>query len=243
MNAKQVMKDFAESSGLGRYEEFNGGRQMRVNFAQRPHYFVLDIWENYRRGTLSYHIVEGQSKGERGKLLNTDQLKALLQELATESHIGKPEPKIHTNYTVNTDASFSVKHKRAAYAYWIKGDDFHSKSSGMFPNEIANSALAELLAFSKAIERLNQHVHFKERKHTQVYVNTDSIWVINALTGKTKKSKNMALIKSVLHSASRYKLVPRHVKAHTKDLGEPRSFINDWCDKAAKGEMGKSLYA
>lgn len=150
-----------------------------------------------------------------------------------------------TSYTINTDASWSWKFKRGAWAYWIKGPDFHAKASGMFDAriEIKHNTIAELLAFSKALERVNKRVPEEERKNTTLYVNTDCMYVIAVLEDRIISKKNIMLVRAVQASARGYKIVARHVKAHTGDLGEPRSYVNDWCDRMVRLEMGKELYS
>lgn len=147
-------------------------------------------------------------------------------------------------YTINTDASYSHRYKRGAWACWIRGDDYHVRKSGMFPQKLHSSFVAELLAFEKALQEINKIVPKEYRGATILYVNTDSQFVVHTLDGtvKSKSSKNRMLIKSIQHATKDYKVIPRHVKAHTEDLSESRSWINDWCDKAAKAEMGKEIY-
>lgn len=148
-------------------------------------------------------------------------------------------------YTINSDASFSWKHQRAAWAYWVKSDDFHAKASGMFDKNlgIRSNYVAELLAFEKGLARVNKLIPAKHRSAVRLYVNTDCTYVIDVLNQRIKKSyKNMTLIRAVQHAAKDYQLVVRHVKAHTGDLSTARSYINDWCDKAARMEMGKEIY-
>lgn len=147
-------------------------------------------------------------------------------------------------YTINSDASYSHKYKRGAWAYWIKNDDMNIKKSGMFEQRLHSSFVAELLAFEKALQEINKIVPKEYRGATILYVNTDSQFVVHTLDGtvKSKSSKNRMLIKSIQHATKDYKVIPRHVKAHTEDLSEARSWINDWCDRAAKGEMGKEIY-
>lgn len=134
-------------------------------------------------------------------------------------------------YTINTDASFDHKTQTAAYAYWIKGDDFHVKASGVLPVKVPSSHVAELLAFEKAIRRLDSVV--MDRKDTRIIANTDSMWTIHAMTGILKKSKHLTLIKAVRASARDYEFDFRHVKAHTH-TADPRHWVNDWCDRMAK---------
>lgn len=147
-------------------------------------------------------------------------------------------------FTINTDASYSHRYRRGAWAYWIRGDNFHVRKSGMFPQELHSSFIAELLAFEKALQEINAIVPKEYRGATRLHVNSDSTFVIHTLEGtvRSKSSKNRMVIKAIQHAVKDYKIVPRHVKAHTEDLSEARKWINDWCDKAAKSEMGKEIY-
>lgn len=147
-------------------------------------------------------------------------------------------------YTINTDASFSHKYRRGAWAYWIRGDDCHIRKSGMFPQKLHSSFIAELLTFEKALQEINNIVPKEYRGATILYVNSDSLFVVHTLQGvvKSKSSKNRMVIRAVQHAVKDYKVIPRHVKAHTEDLSEARSWVNDWCDRAAKSEMGKEIY-
>lgn len=62
------------------------------------------------------------------------------------------------SFTINTDASFSRKFRRGAGAYWIKGDDYSSRKSFMFPQQLHSSFIAELLTFERAFqEGYRQH--------------------------------------------------------------------------------------
>jgi len=147
------------------------------------------------------------------------------------------------SYTINTDASFSHKYRRGAGAYWIKGDDYSSRKSFMFPQQLHSSFIAELLTFERAFQEVNKLVPVEYRGATILFVNTDSMFVVHTLEGtvKSKSKKNQMIIKAIQHAIKDYKVIPRHVKAHTDDLSEPRSWVNDWCDRAARSEMGKVL--
>ena len=147
-------------------------------------------------------------------------------------------------YTINTDASYSHRYRRGAWACWIRGDNVHIKKSGMFPQKLHSSFIAELLAFEKALQEINKIVPKEYRGATILYVNSDSQFVIHTLDGtvKSKSKKNRMVIKDIQHATKDYKVIARHVKAHTEDLTEARSWVNDWCDRAAKAEMGKEIY-
>lgn len=149
------------------------------------------------------------------------------------------------SYTINTDASYSHKHKRGAWAYWIKGNDnFHVKKAGMFPQELHSSFVAELLTFERALQEINAIVPPAHRGAVILYVNSDSTFVLHTVDGtiKSKSRLNQPIIQAIQHIIKDYKIIARHVKAHTGNLEESRSWVNDWCDRAAKAEMGKELY-
>ena len=147
-------------------------------------------------------------------------------------------------YTINSDASFSHKYRRAAWAYWIKGDNLHIKRSGMFDGEVHSSHYAELLAFERAFREIDNITDPEHRGATLIHVNTDSQFVVHVLDGSAviKSKKNLHVVKAIRHATKDYKVVPRHVKAHTNVLDEARKWVNDWCDQAAKGEMGNNIY-
>lgn len=134
-------------------------------------------------------------------------------------------------FTINTDASFDPATGTAAWAFWIRSKDHLIKDSGLFPRKVDNSSVAELLALEKALRRVDREVF--TRRTVKLYINTDSKWVIDALQGKVKNSKQLMLIKAVLHSTQGYELELRHVKAHTH-TNTARHWVNDWCDKQAK---------
>jgi ribonuclease HI len=148
------------------------------------------------------------------------------------------------SYTINTDASYSHKYKRGAWAYWIKGQDFHVKKSGMFEQKLHSSFIAELLTFEKALQEINKVIIPEHRSAVMLYVNSDSKFVLDTVAGtiKSKSRKNQPIIKAIQHVVGQYNVVARHVKAHTGNLEEPRSWVNDWCDRAARAEMGKAIY-
>jgi hypothetical protein len=148
------------------------------------------------------------------------------------------------SFTINTDASFSRKFRRGAGAYWIKGDnDFSVRGSFMFKQELHSSFIAELLTFERAFQEVNKVVNPDHRGAVVLFVNTDSMFVVNVLKGTAniKSHRNKHAVLAIQHAIKEYKVIPRHVKAHTDDLTEARSWVNDWCDRAAREEMGKEL--
>lgn len=137
--------------------------------------------------------------------------------------------------TVNTDASFDWRTGKAAWAMWIKSADFGmaERDSGMFEQPVANSSVAELLAFEMALRRVHEAVGMFPRKFVKIYVNTDSMWTVQALKGNVKKSKHVEIAKSIKALTDGYEIDARHVKAHVRK-DTKRHWVNDWCDKQAK---------
>ena len=145
------------------------------------------------------------------------------------------------SFIINTDASFSMKWRRGAWAYWIKGDDVLLKSAGMFPAELPNPGLAELLAFSKALGEVNKIVPKQKRWETKLYINTDCKYVIHVIDGTMKQSRYMTLVKAIRHALVGYHISPQHVKAHTRSKSK-RSKVNAWCDREARKIMKEEGY-
>lgn len=144
-------------------------------------------------------------------------------------------------FTINTDASFSMKWRKGAWAYWIKGDGVILKNVGMILVDIPNPGLAELLAFSKALGEVNKIVPKEKRWGTKLYINTDCTYVIHVIDGTMKHSKYMTLIKAIRHAMVGYSVRPTHVKAHTGHTSG-RSRMNDWCDREARKIMKEEGY-
>ena len=144
--------------------------------------------------------------------------------------------------TINTDAGFYPLDKVGSYAYWIRGDGFLKKGSGMFKEECRSSTECEKKAIINALTILLKSGYKAEK----IIINRDNI---NAKAGKngdeyaTMMSRIIKKIKKnsipVFHKnyAGKY-FEFRHVKAHlhTKTA---RHWVNDWCDKMCTEELKK----
>lgn len=151
--------------------------------------------------------------------------------------------------TINTDASFSFKHKVGTYAYWVTCDDFKIKKSGALRNKVDRSEIAE---FQCIINALHDTFTTKRKKTIQkIIVNTDCLNVIHLVKDKKREikiyklqwgyglvKKYRALLKS--HDILEMQLDFRHVKSH-QHTDTPKHYINQWCDDAAKFEISKIL--
>ena len=150
-------------------------------------------------------------------------------------------PAMSYSFTLNTDDSHDPVTKTAAWACWIKSSHYLIKQAGLFDEPVINSSVAEAMAIEKALELLDgliAHEEFlrdhRDRGKIVLYINTDSMWTINALKGMVKRSKHVAVARRLRSLAEPFTIIPRHVKGHS--AGEDsRSWVNNWCDKQARG--------
>lgn len=156
-------------------------------------------------------------------------------------------PAMSYSFTINTDASHDPHTKTAAWATWIKSSHYLIKEAGLFPEPVINSSVAEAMAIEQALMLLDNLIDSEEflRDHRArgkivLYINTDSMWTINALKGLVKRSKHVAVARRVRSLAEPFTIIPRHVKGHS--AGEDsQSWVNNWCDKQAYGLVRKKL--
>lgn len=174
----------------------------------------------------------------------------LERELKGRQEAMPPEPlSPKYSFTINTDASYTPKYGGvAAYAFWVKSNHYRLTESEAFNEPVANSSVAELLAFERALWALDQLVGSdpylrdqRDRFGIRVYLNTDSMWTIHALTGKTRNTKHRAVINRVAAIPKYYELVPRHIRSHQRSDGSARWWVNDWCDRHARQELHARL--
>lgn len=150
------------------------------------------------------------------------------------------------SFTINTDASFDQKTKIAGWACWIKSTHYKLQDSGLFPDPVDNSSVAELLAIEQALIRLDTLINDQEYlRHEMVngillYINTDSLFAIGAIMGRLRTPKYLELAKRVESMTDIYTIDARHVKAHTK-AKNARSYVNEWCDRAAKRHVRQRM--
>ena len=153
------------------------------------------------------------------------------------------------NVTINTDASFSHKHKAGGYAFWIVCDKGRIKSSGTL-KEALNPQDCEMKCLANALHTL-QKSEFNDGSISMIIVNSDCLYMFEKIglgkghpeVGKFIAKKFKSIFKNNpnerLKNKKRYIL--KHVKAHTNDLTQSRSWVNNWCDKEAKKAMIESV--
>jgi hypothetical protein len=141
-------------------------------------------------------------------------------------------------FTINTDASHHPQTKVSAWACWIKSSHYLIKASGLFPEPVANSSIAEIMAVEQALILLDNLIHDQpflssRTERIKLIINTDSMWTIQALNNNVKRSKHLRIARKIRALTYCYDIETRHVKAHTT-RSDARSWVNDWCDKASK---------
>lgn len=148
--------------------------------------------------------------------------------------------------TINTDASFSQKHQRGSFAFWIVSDRFKLLKSGLLRRQVSSPQIAEFRCIINAFHvLLNEDVSDVHK----IIVNTDCLNVIHLIKGDKENIRRYRLASwgSNLVSTLEQMLIAkrlnpsiiemRHVKAHT-DNTDARSYVNDWCDREAKRHLG-----
>ena len=156
------------------------------------------------------------------------------------------------NITINTDASFHPIHKVGGYAFWITCDKGRIKMAGTLKSALSSQD-CELKALANAVYTLDKS-EFNDGSIDMIYINSDCLYMFSHIgNGKSTKNvigrfiactlsrilKNNPTTKTSLIGKKRYEL--RHVKAHTCDLTEKRSWVNAWCDKESKKCMRESV--
>ncbi|TXG76194.1 reverse transcriptase-like protein [Candidatus Dojkabacteria bacterium] len=144
--------------------------------------------------------------------------------------------------TLNTDASFCPETKCGGFAMWCASDKGRFKYSNRFREKPNSSHEAEVMAIINGIAAVLK----KFENVNYIIVNTDCKFAIAILVndrhyqrknmgGSAKFKKYRRILGDVLLGKS-IELEYRHVKAHT-DITDARTYVNDWCDRAAKWHM------
>lgn len=158
------------------------------------------------------------------------------------------------NITLNCDASFSKKYRVGSFAYWVTCNMGRLRRSGSLKGGINDPTEAEMKCILNALKFIivdNRRV-FNEVQ--RFYVNTDSLnakWMFeghqNKITkyGRVKpewKRLNKIYNRKFFSEIRKHKKEIRfyHVKGHS-GVQDSRSYVNEWCDKAAKNEISKII--
>lgn len=142
--------------------------------------------------------------------------------------------------TVNTDAGFSVHHKKGSYAFWIVSNRFKILKSGLFKYPVGNPMECEMKAIYNALWILKTE---DLKSVSKIIINTDCIPAITAFSKQSVKENRWykPLVKKYRKLAKTLpKIEFRHVKAHTTNK-DARSYVNNWCDTQAREQLSKIL--
>ena len=150
------------------------------------------------------------------------------------------------NVTINTDASFSKKHKRGSFAIWIVSHLGTVRKSGMLRTTTAEPWHAEMKAIVNALALLDKQKWIGIRK---IFINTDCLNAIHCFTNDAeniqrwglnrKSSKKIRAQYAEVAKHFSYAVIDfRHVKAHTATKDQ-RTWVNSWCDQMAKEHISE----
>lgn len=145
------------------------------------------------------------------------------------------------NIVINTDASFSSKHKRGTYAFYINTNTDRISKSGALRKKCLCSSEAEIKTIINALAFVYMDIELFSKCKT-IHVDTDSmnalhLWKKDAVAIKKYRLNKLnqqfaAKIQSAKDVFKDKKITLRYVKAHTNV-----NFANDFCDKMARKEM------
>ena len=143
--------------------------------------------------------------------------------------------------TIFADASFDHVTKAAGISMWARDAvNFHRASKALtFP--VDDAAQAESIALGTAIT-IALRV-FTHQPGDRLSIQSDCLHALDLFAMKSQRKKpwpgiEAAIRGNVFESIQRYGLTlcPKHVKGHSGN-GNPRSAVNDWCDKEARRQM------
>ena len=144
--------------------------------------------------------------------------------------------------TINTDASFSQKHKVGTYAFYAVCDKFKIQKSGKLKENMKGSTYAEVMAIGNAISYILDYTD--QVKIGRIIINTDCMHAVTTIkkAAGTKGLENevFRLWQKLIQRCESKDNEFRHVPAHS-GTATARKWVNDWCDKAAKSEMNELL--
>lgn len=146
--------------------------------------------------------------------------------------------------TINTDASYHSGFHIGAFAFWIVSNQGRVLHAGVLKGKINGATEAETKCIINALYTLKKQ---KWQGITKIIVNTDSTNSI-AILKNSRKEINLYHLKYGDPLRLKFNKIKkglpiiefRHVKAHTT-TETARSFVNDWCDKAAKEMLWKQI--
>lgn len=147
--------------------------------------------------------------------------------------------------TINTDASFHGTHKVGGFAFHIVCDHFRIKMGGRFKVNPQSSIEAEMMCMANAIHVLLSREDLPTTD--LIVINSDCLHSFEKIGLKKEGVGRVVakLLKKLRERTARKGVVLpkydfRHVKAHS-GKGDPRSLVNEWCDREAKRHMREAI--
>lgn len=153
--------------------------------------------------------------------------------------------------TVNTDASYTSRYKRGAYAFWITSNTGRIKKHGMLRYKMDSAIIAEAQCIYNAIYTISKDGKMKSMVKN-IQINTDCVAAMYILQDNKKKIRKFKLdtpqhkhVTKMFTDICRkhfrdVSIEFRHVKSHVS-TDSPREYVNDWCDKQAKSHINNFL--
>ena len=146
--------------------------------------------------------------------------------------------------TIFADASFDHVTKAAGISMWARDAvNFYRASKALtFPVDAASQA--EAIALGTAITVALRV--FTHEPGDRLSIQSDCLHALDLFASTPARKKpwpgvEAAMRANVLEAIreSGLSLYPKHVKGHSGN-GNPRSAVNDWCDRKARSEMHKA---
>ena len=130
-----------------------------------------------------------------------------------------------------------------AWAMWIRSDKYFIKGSAAFKSQPKSSMGAEAQALINALHLIRSRE--TDLTSFKLIINNDCKWLHQHIRGERPMRRpeiieRVRQIRELLEGMD-YEL--RHVKAHTDVLDTKKSYVNDWCDRAAKAASRQLIAA
>lgn len=134
--------------------------------------------------------------------------------------------------SVFTDASFSPHRKSAGWAAWMKCQGQKWTGYAPFRTLPQDTSTAELLAAINGVHAAVQHFDPE-----WIHLVCDCQYVLHRLGRVFDVREHERAAFALFDTATRgRRFTCKHVKAHCR-ITEPRSWVNDWCDRHARKAM------
>lgn len=148
-----------------------------------------------------------------------------------------------TVVTIFTDASFDPRNRAAGWSAWVKFGPALDQTVRLFgpvKDDPCSALGAELAAIANVLHAAARSLRLGA--DDLVILQTDCLTAIDVIEGRSRRPlrrKFVAACKGNIDQtlqAHGFRLDLRHVKAH-QGGHDRRSWVNEWCDTAAKTQM------